>query len=145
MTGTDTTSRRDVRWLVRYRCERPMARPQAFRISEQGECHQLAAIRGGIEEWAYELTLLPEELDRIQQAIRDSGVLLLRKDTPFGMGLIGGATVTWAFHFDGRQHVVRHATSAPGSMPALDQLEAAVQRVLQDARDRENRESPVRS
>lgn len=134
---------------------RPMARPGGYRIladgtwwnyrnfefvwSETPDTPGSEYRRVPIEEGWYDSNcrLSPDELAKLKESIRTSGVMDLPAETPPSPeGVIGGSDVFYTFDIDGRRHRVHFLEGGDTRPPPITQVRELANRVIFNSQQR---------
>jgi hypothetical protein len=138
---------------------RPMTRPSGYRILADGgwwnyrdfafEKSDNPDIPGSryrkvaIEEgwWDSECRLSPEELAKLKDEIRSSGVMDLPAETPPSPGgVIGGSDVYYTFEIDGKRHRIHYLEGADEEPKPIEHLEELASKVIYNSSQRRLRD-----
>lgn len=138
---------------------RPTVRPSGYRILADGTWWQYTDFRyiksdnpdisgsryrkAAIEEgwWDSECRLSPQELARLKDTIRASGVMELPSETPPSPGgVIGGSDVYYTFQIDGRRHRIHYLEGGDEVPPQIDDVEELASKVIFNSQQRRLRD-----
>ena len=138
---------------------RPMTSPSGYRFLADGRwwnyrdfrlvfekdptTQEPRARRVPIEEgwWDSECKLSPEELAKLMETIRTSGVMDLPAETPPSPGgVIGGSDVYYTFEIDGKRHRIHYLEEGDEVPGPIDELEELASKVIFNSQQRWRRD-----
>lgn len=122
-----------------------------YRLETNKATGQNQLLRIPVEEgwWDSECSLTPDEVAKLEDAIRTSGVMDLPAETPPSPGgVIGGSDVYYTFVLDGKRHRIHYLEGGDEVPEPIDTVEKLSSRVIFNSqqrwlRDRGEEHSPL--